>query len=137
VAAAGSKGYQIPIGTATIAGCMAGAVLACGLMAAVGIGSLVRAQLAALVAVFVWAMAVEQVVGGVAPAPPGPCRPWPPPPLGGADSAASMPPIPPDLRRLAPAPSWRCWPAWSCRWAPPRPTPPSAVTSPEPGPAGS
>jgi ABC-2 type transport system permease protein len=91
---AASKGYEIPIGTATIAGYMAGAVLACGLMAAVGvgIGSLVRAQLAALVAVFVWAMAVEQVVGGVAP---GAAR-------GGADGAASMPTIPPDLQSLAP-----------------------------------
>jgi ABC-2 type transport system permease protein len=106
VAVAAGKGYQIPISTGSIAGYMAGAVLACGLMAAVGvgIGSLVRAQLAALIAVFVWAMAVEQVVVGVAP---DAARFLPflaATTLGGADSTASMPPIPPNLQPLAPGP---------------------------------
>jgi ABC-2 type transport system permease protein len=106
LAAAAGKGYQIPISTGSIAGYMAGAVLACGLMAAVGvgIGSLVRAQLAALIAVFVWAMAVEQVVVGVAP---DAARFLPflaATTLGGADSTVSMPPIPPNLQPLAPGP---------------------------------
>jgi ABC-2 type transport system permease protein len=105
LAVAAGKGYEIAIGTATIAGYTAGAVLACGLMAAVGvgIGSLVRAQLAALIAVFVWAMAIEQIVGGLAP---DAARFLPflaATTLGGADSTASMPPIPPDLQPLAPA----------------------------------
>jgi hypothetical protein len=73
---------------------MAGAVLACGLMAAVGVGvgSLVHGQLAALIAVFVWAMAVEQLVGGLAPRSPGSCRCWPPPPW-------AAPTAPPACRR--------------------------------------
>jgi ABC-2 type transport system permease protein len=105
LAVAAGKGYEIAISTGSIAGYMAGAVLACGLMAAVGvgIGALLRAQLAALIAVFVWAMAVEQIVGGLAPDA-GRFLPFlAATTLGGADSTASMPPIPPDLQPLAPA----------------------------------
>jgi ABC-2 type transport system permease protein len=107
LAAATAKGYDIAISTATIAGYLAGAVLACGLLAAVGvgIGSLVRAQLAALIAVFVWAMAIEQIVGGLAPDAGRFLPLLAATTLGGADSAASMPPIPPDLQPLAPAAS--------------------------------
>jgi ABC-2 type transport system permease protein len=105
LAVAAAKGYDIAISTGTIAGYMAGAVVACGLLAAVGvgIGSLVGGQLAALVAVFVWAMAVEQIVGGLVPEV-GRFLPFlAATTLGGADSTASMPPIPPDLQPLAPA----------------------------------
>jgi ABC-2 type transport system permease protein len=105
LAVAAAKGYDIAISTGTIAGYMAGAVVACGLLAAVGvgIGSLVGGQLAALVAVFAWAMAVEQIVGGLVPEA-GRFLPFlAATTLGGADSTASMPPIPPDLQPLAPA----------------------------------
>jgi ABC-type transport system involved in multi-copper enzyme maturation permease subunit len=105
LAVAAAKGYQIAISTSTIAGYLAGAVLACGLLAAVGvgIGSLVRGQLVALIAVFVWAMAVEQIVGGLAPEV-GRFLPFlAATTLGGANSSASMPPVPPDLQPLAPA----------------------------------
>jgi ABC-2 type transport system permease protein len=105
VAVAAGKGYQIAIGAGTIAAYAGGAVLACGLLAAVGVGvgALLRGQLPALIAVFVWVMAVEQVVGGVAPDA-GRFLPFlAATTLGGADSTASMPPIPPDLQPLAPA----------------------------------
>jgi ABC-2 type transport system permease protein len=105
LAVAAAKGYEIAISTGTIAGYMAGAVVACGLLAAVGvgIGSLVGGQLAALVTVFAWAMAVEQIVGGLVPEA-GRFLPFlAATTLGGADSTASMPPIPPDLQPLAPA----------------------------------
>jgi ABC-2 type transport system permease protein len=105
LAVAAAKGYQIAISAAAIAGYLAGAVLACGLLAAVGvgIGSLVRGQLVALIAVFVWAMAVEQIVGGLVPEV-GRFLPFlAATTLGGANSSASMPPIPPDLQPLAPA----------------------------------
>jgi ABC-2 type transport system permease protein len=105
VAVAAAKGYEIAISTAAIAGYLAGAVLACGLLAAVGvgIGALLRGQLAALIAVFVWVMAVEQIVGGVAPDVGRFLPVLAATTLGGADSTASMPPIPSDLRPLAPA----------------------------------
>jgi ABC-2 type transport system permease protein len=105
VAVAAGKGYDLAIGTRTIAGYAGGAVLACGLLAAVGvgIGALLRAQLAALIAVFVWVMGVEQLVAGVAPDA-GRFLPFlAATTLGGADSTASMPPIPPDLQPLVPA----------------------------------
>jgi ABC-2 type transport system permease protein len=62
-----AKGYALTVPWATIARFAAGAVLGSGLLAAVGVGvgSLIRSQLAAIVAVFLWGAIVEQVLGGL------------------------------------------------------------------------
>jgi len=62
-----AKGYSVTVSGATIARFAAGAILGSGLLAAVGVGvgSLIRSQLAAIVAVFLWASVVEQVIGGL------------------------------------------------------------------------
>lgn len=60
-------GYHVSISDATLARYGAGHLLAGGLMAAIGvaIGSLVRSQLAGVVGVFVWAIIIESVLGGL------------------------------------------------------------------------
>jgi ABC-2 type transport system permease protein len=60
-----SHGYHEPIGIATMARYAAGHVLAGALLAAigVGVGSLVRSQLAAVIGVFVWAIVIESIIG--------------------------------------------------------------------------
>ena len=62
-----SDGYAEPIGAATMARYAAGHVLAGALLAAIGVGlgSLIRSQLAAVLGVFVWAIVIESVVGGL------------------------------------------------------------------------
>ncbi len=59
--------YRMPIGDATIARYAVGHVLAGALLAAVGagLGALVRSQLAAVIGVFVWAIVIESIVGGL------------------------------------------------------------------------
>jgi ABC-2 type transport system permease protein len=61
-----AKGYELAVTGGTIARYAAGAVLGAGLLAAagVGVGSLVRAQVGAVVTVFAWSFVVEQVVAG-------------------------------------------------------------------------
>ncbi len=56
------------LATGTIARFAAGTVLGSGLLAAVGVGvgSLLRGQVAAVIAVFVWGFGIEQIVGGLA-----------------------------------------------------------------------
>lgn len=63
----GAKGAQFALGTGTLAAHVAGAVLGAALLAAlgVGLGSLVRSQLAGVVGVFVWALIVEPVIGAI------------------------------------------------------------------------
>lgn len=58
-------GYAEPIGVATMARYAAGHVLAGALLAAIGVGlgSLVRSQLAAVMGVFVWMIVIESIVG--------------------------------------------------------------------------
>jgi ABC-type transport system involved in multi-copper enzyme maturation permease subunit len=104
LATAASEGYHIVIGGRDIAAFAAGAVGGSALMAGIGVavGALIRGQLGALIVVFVWAMAVEQMLSRVSPS------------LGrflpllsattmaGANSTASMPPVPPALHALAP-----------------------------------
>jgi ABC-2 type transport system permease protein len=60
------KGYGVPVAAATIARFAAGAVLGSGLLAAagVGLGSLLRSQVGAIVTVFAWGLLVEQLLGG-------------------------------------------------------------------------
>jgi ABC-2 type transport system permease protein len=60
-------GYRVPLGTGTLTGHVAGAVVGAALFAVVGVGlgSLVRSQLAAIIGVFIWCLVVESVVGGL------------------------------------------------------------------------
>src|SRR5262249_44597045 len=62
-----AKGYPVALAWGTIARFAAGAILASGLLAAVGVGlgSLLRSQLAAIVAVFAWGLVLEQIIGGL------------------------------------------------------------------------
>jgi ABC-type transport system involved in multi-copper enzyme maturation permease subunit len=65
-----SRGYTVPVGDATLARYGIGHVLAGALLAAIGVcvGALVRSQLAGIVAVFVWSIILESLVGGLFPA---------------------------------------------------------------------
>ncbi len=65
LAFAAGHGDHVAIGTATLVGHIAGAGVGAALLAAlgVGIGSLVRAQLAGVVGVFVWCMVIESILG--------------------------------------------------------------------------
>ena len=62
-----AKGYDVALAWGTIARFGAGAILGAGLLAAagVGLGSLLRGQLAAIVTVFAWGLVIEQVIGGL------------------------------------------------------------------------
>lgn len=64
------RGEHLTLGAGTIAADLAGYLLAAALLAAVGsaVGSLIRSQLAAVVGVFVWAVVIESVLGGLYPA---------------------------------------------------------------------
>jgi ABC-2 type transport system permease protein len=61
-----SDGDHVTLGAATLAGHVAGAGAGAALLAAVGvgIGSLIRAQLAGVIGVFVWCMVIETILGG-------------------------------------------------------------------------
>ncbi len=61
-----ARGYEVTVAGGTVVRYAAGAVLASGLLAAagVGLGSLVRGQVGAIVTVFAWGLLVEQMVGG-------------------------------------------------------------------------
>jgi ABC-type transport system involved in multi-copper enzyme maturation permease subunit len=62
-----AKGYDVALSAGTIARFAAGTVLGSGLLAAVGVGlgSLLRGQIVAVIAVFVWGFGVEQIVAGL------------------------------------------------------------------------
>jgi ABC-type transport system involved in multi-copper enzyme maturation permease subunit len=62
-----ADGYHVALAGETIARFAAGAILGAGLLAAVGvgIGSLVRAQLGAVIGVFIWTFFLESIAGGV------------------------------------------------------------------------
>jgi ABC-2 type transport system permease protein len=62
-----ADGYQVQLSDATMARYAAGHVLAGALMAAigVGIGSLIRSQLASVIGVFIWAIVIESIIGGL------------------------------------------------------------------------
>jgi ABC-type transport system involved in multi-copper enzyme maturation permease subunit len=99
-----AKGYRPAVSTGDIVAYSAGAMAGCALMAAIGVavGALVRQQLGALIAIFVWTMAIEQIFSRVWPSP---ARFFPllsATTMAGADNIASMPPVPPDLKALAP-----------------------------------
>jgi ABC-2 type transport system permease protein len=64
-----SRGYHVPIGDGTLARFGAGHLLAGALMATlgVGLGALVRSQLAGVIIVFAWSVVAESFIGGLFP----------------------------------------------------------------------
>jgi ABC-2 type transport system permease protein len=67
LAFAAGKHDHIALGAGTLAGHVAGAMVGAALLGAlgVGIGSLVRPQIGAVIGIFAWAVIVESVVGGL------------------------------------------------------------------------
>jgi ABC-2 type transport system permease protein len=61
------RGDPIVLGAAPMLGHAAGAMLGAALMAmiGVGVGSLIRSQLVGIIAIFIWALVVESVIGGL------------------------------------------------------------------------
>ena len=62
-----SHGYHVALSARTIIGDGAGAMLATGLLAAVGValGTLIRAQLGVVIGTLIWTVFVESILGGV------------------------------------------------------------------------
>jgi ABC-2 type transport system permease protein len=62
-----ARGYQVPVGDATLARFGIGHVVAAALLAAIGValGSLIRSQLAVVIGVLVWAVVIESLLGGL------------------------------------------------------------------------
>lgn len=62
-----SRGYQVPVGDATLMRYGLGHVVAAALLAAIGaaFGSLVRSQIAVVIGVFVWTIVIESLIGGL------------------------------------------------------------------------
>jgi ABC-2 type transport system permease protein len=60
-------GYHVALGTGTLVAHIAGAGVGAALFGSlgVGIGSLVRSQLAGVITVFVWALVIESIIGGL------------------------------------------------------------------------
>lgn len=104
LAVAAGEGYQIGIGTGDIIGYALGAIGGAALMAAVGVavGALIRGQIGALIVIFVWSMAIESILGRLS----APLARFLPllsaTTIAGADSQASMPPVPAALHALRP-----------------------------------
>jgi ABC-2 type transport system permease protein len=62
-----AHGDQVALSTGTLVAHLAGAVIGAALLAALGVavGSLVRSQLATVIGIFVWAVIIESVIGGL------------------------------------------------------------------------
>lgn len=62
-----AHGYPVTLSTHVMIGHAAGAMLGAALLGAmgVGLGSLIRSQLAGVIGVFVWGLVVESVIGGL------------------------------------------------------------------------
>jgi len=60
-------GYHVALGTGTLLGHIAGAAVGAALFGAIGagIGALFRSQLAGVIGVFVWALVIESLIGGL------------------------------------------------------------------------
>jgi ABC-2 type transport system permease protein len=67
LAFAAGRGGHVALPAGTLVGHVAGAVVGAGLLAAFGvaIGSLVRSQLATVIGIFVWAIIIESLIGGL------------------------------------------------------------------------
>jgi ABC-2 type transport system permease protein len=99
---ASGKGYHISLAAGDFTRYAAGAVLGAALLAGIGavVGSLVSSQIAAIVTVFVWCLAIEQIVAGVSTSA---ARFLPligAMTMAGADSRAGMPPLPNGIHPL-------------------------------------
>jgi ABC-2 type transport system permease protein len=100
--AASGKGYRIALSGGDLVRYAAGAVLGAALLAGLGavVGSLVSGQIGAIVTVFVWCLAVEQILAGVSASA---ARFLPllgATTMAGADSRAGMPPLPSGIHPL-------------------------------------
>ncbi len=62
-----AHGDHVALSTGTLVAHLAGAVMGAALLAALGVavGSLVRSQLATVIGIFVWAVIIESVIGGL------------------------------------------------------------------------
>ena len=62
-----AHGYHVALGTGTLVAHVAGAVVGAALFGAIGagIGALFRSQLAGVIGVFVWALVIESIIGGL------------------------------------------------------------------------
>jgi ABC-2 type transport system permease protein len=62
-----SSGHHVLLSTGTMARYAAGATIGSALLAAAGVavGSLIRSQVAAIIAIFVWGFVIEQSIGGL------------------------------------------------------------------------
>jgi ABC-2 type transport system permease protein len=60
-------GYHVTLGTGTLVAHIAGAAVGAALFGAigVGIGTLLRSQLAGVIGMFVWALVIESIIGGL------------------------------------------------------------------------
>jgi ABC-2 type transport system permease protein len=61
------RGYDVALSAATMIGHAAGTILGAALLGAVGVGlgTLIRSQLAAVIAIFVWGIVIESVIGAL------------------------------------------------------------------------
>jgi ABC-2 type transport system permease protein len=102
LAFAAGKGYEIALATGTIARSAAGATLGAALLAAIGVGlgSLLRNQLAAIIAGFLWVGAAEQIAGGISDSVAAYLPMTAASTMAGATRYGAMPPIPAELDPL-------------------------------------
>jgi ABC-2 type transport system permease protein len=97
-----ARGYAVALPADTIARFAAGVVVGSGLLAAIGagVGSLIRGQIGAIIAVLLWGFGIEQVIGGLSRS----IAPYLPytaaATLAGAGSGEGMPQLPSGLSAL-------------------------------------
>jgi ABC-2 type transport system permease protein len=62
-----ARGYHVALSAGTMIGHGAGTILGAALLGAIGVGlgTLIRSQLAAVIAIFVWGIVIESVIGGL------------------------------------------------------------------------
>jgi len=97
-----AQGDPLALSGADFARYAAGAVLGAALLAAIGcvVGTLIRSQIAAVITVFVWCLAIEQLVGGLSQSV---ARFLPltgAATMAGASGRAAMPPLPAGIQPL-------------------------------------
>ncbi len=95
--------YQVALPAGTICRFAAGAIIGSALLAAagVGVGSLIRNQVAAVILVFAWGLAVEEILGASFSSSIGPYLPYTAAAMtAGVTSSGGMPPIPRDIHPL-------------------------------------
>jgi ABC-2 type transport system permease protein len=104
LAFATARGYGLALPAATIARDATGVIVASGLLAAIGagVGSLIRNQIGAVIAIFVWGFGIEQILGGLSR----PAAAYLPytaaATLAGARGGEGMPQVPSGLSPLPP-----------------------------------